>query len=266
MPPGLIQLETGVQSLNEKSLKAVDRAFSWEKFYNNISRIISSGNIHTHIDLIIGLPYDNLDTFGRSMDKVFALRPHMLQLNLLKMLKYTPIRKSYKAVFNNDAPYEIIKTPDMSEEDIMKLIRIQSVFNRVYNSGRFYHTLEFMLKKSAYEFFVKLSDYLYNNGIDIIKPESLSKGILEYSGNDERVRELMRFDYLLVNNSRIKPALLRKEYTEEFKKFISGKNDCSVLYEEFSCLYGISEKRVIIKFDYKRKNPVSGRYGYEIVN
>ena len=132
------------QTLNPNTLKSIDRVFDKDKFMSAIKKIISRGNIHTHLDLIAGLPQDSLETFSRSFNEVYELKPHNLQLGFLKFLKGTRLYNTYKASFQKTAPYEIIDSPHMSGEDLALLKRVEFALQRVYNSGRVPHTLEYL--------------------------------------------------------------------------------------------------------------------------
>jgi len=270
MPAGLIQMEAGVQTLNVESLKAVNRTFSEDKFFRNIEKIIKAENIHMHLDLIAGLPYETIETFRESFNKVFSLRPHMLQLGFLKFLKGTPIRESYKAEYGQIAPYEVISTPTMSIEDFKELKKIDFVVDRVYNSGKFHYTLSYLLKDcvSAYGLFLKISRHF--EVLNISKnahEDEITKGLIDYMKGDARAKDILLFDYLITNNSRKIPLFLRTPHSENFKKFLKSiKKDGYTLYEEFHYLPDRENQgNYIVKFDYYNRDSVMKMYKYEIV-
>jgi len=268
LPAGLVQFEAGVQTLNEKSLAAVSRSFDKEKFIDNIKKIISFGNIHVHLDLIAGLPYETLATFEKTFDEVMALRPHKLQLGFLKMLKFTPIRETYDAQFDLLPPYEVRKTPYMSENDLRLLKEIDWIIERLYNSGKFTCTLEKLFEKyKPFEIFRLLNAHFAEKGIRKNSAEYLLyEGVLSFCRSDDIMKEILRFDFLVTNNSRIIPRALRNEYTEEFKRFLSDITpDRYILYDNFSHLPDEKAGNFTVKFDYKYKHPVSNRYRFEIL-
>lgn len=148
-PPGLIQMEAGLQSFHPDTLMAVKRKTDLQKLENNIHRILKSQNIHLHIDLIAGLPYENLDTFADSFDRAFRLSPHMLQLGFLKMLHGSELRKNAEAMgyhFSSLPPYQVLSNSWLSEADFKVLLHAEYTLQRLYNSGRFLLTLDYLLK------------------------------------------------------------------------------------------------------------------------
>ncbi len=271
MPRGLVQLEAGVQTFNEKSLKAVIRTFDSERFVSNMKRIIDQGNIHTHIDLIAGLPYDTLATFKESFDRAIRLRPHMLQLGFLKMLKGTPLRQNYDAVYCDTAPYEVISTPYMTEEDFEQLKRIEQVVNRLYNSGKFFHYLDRLFERngSEYQALLGIADFLAKHSISVNANENEIYGaLLKYcESSDKYAKETLRFDYLITNNSRRIPAILKTEYSASFKKFTKTMPaDRNIFYAEMNYLPDKDlEGFYILKFDYSSYDRAKQRYCYDIV-
>lgn len=269
LPVGLVQMEAGVQTLNEESLKAVNRVFDKEKFIDNISRIRAFGNIHIHLDLIAGLPHETRESFIKSFNQVYLLRPHMLQLGFLKFLKGTPIRENFAAEYCDNAPYEVISTPTMSEDDLKELKSMEWAFDRLYNSGRFRHTLDYLLNfnDNPYQMFLEISRHLERGGIMRgCQQLDLIRGILSFH-DDEKVKEFLRFDYLLTNRSRSSPACLRNQHTPEFRRFLSIQpNTSTVLFEEFTFLPDrLNKGHYIVKFDYSKRNSVSRAYGCEIM-
>ncbi|MDD4315827.1 MAG: DUF4080 domain-containing protein [Clostridia bacterium] len=266
LPDGLVQIEAGVQSLNSSSLAAVNRSFEKEIFIKNISEILSRGNVHTHLDLIAGLPHETMDSFALAINEVSALRPHMLQLGFLKFLKGTPIRHGYNAKYSPQAPYEVISTPDMSEDDFKKLKAVAAVVDKIYNSGRFYYTLEYLFGSfgNPYAVFCAIADFF-----STLKEESVNSltglygAVLDFLGGSEKARELLRFDFLVSNNSRKIPRILQRGHSSCFKKFLAGgKASKDFLFGEF-----LRDGRLlIIRFDYTKKHPVTGRYAFEVIS
>lgn len=270
MPVGLIQIEAGVQTLNPQTLKAINRYFKKEVFIKNISRIIGYKNIHTHLDLIAGLPYDDMPSFIQSFNEVISIKPHNLQLGFLKFLKGTPIRKDYNASYSQVSPYEIICSPTMSKQDLNQLKNVEFVLNRIYNSGKFYYTLEYLLSEHEYPYdlFKDISDFFIAKGIGEGAYEStLYNCLLEYMNNSQKAIDYLRFDYLITNNSKKLPEKLKKTHSDSFKKFLAhNKRTEFVMHEEFCYLpfYHI-KGNYVVRFDYSQKNPVDGQYRCEIL-
>jgi len=151
-PPGLIQLETGIQTFNPKSLADVARKTDTAKTEKNIKEILSSGNIHLHADLIAGLPFEGLASFSDSFDRAYALAPHMLQLGFLKMLNGSNLRARaarLKYRYANTPPYEVIASPWLSGEELHLLHQAEYALGRLYNSGRFTLAIQYILKVSS---------------------------------------------------------------------------------------------------------------------
>lgn len=269
MPKGLIQMEAGVQTLNPLSLKSINREFDIDKFIRNISEIISYNNIHLHLDLIAGLPDDDKLSFINSFNRVISLKPNMLQLGFLKFLKGTPIRENYHAKFNELAPYEVISTPTMDKEDFKELKQVEIVLDRLYNSGKFVNSLNAINYANTYEMFLNISKHFKELGISQSDYEyKLYEGMLSFMKDIKFNKEILRFDFLITNNSKVLPDSLKTIYSETFKKFLKGnKADRDYHYAEFN--YLPIEKRegnFIVKFNYLYRNPVNNQYNYEIIS
>ena len=140
MRPGLVQLEIGVQSTYPKTIEEIHRKVDFDKLSYVVNRIHAAGNIHQHLDLIAGLPYENLEQFKQSFDDVYHLRPHQLQLGFLKVLKGSYMhekQKDYGLVYRTKPMYEVISTDWMSFDDILYLKDIEQVLELFYNSHQF---------------------------------------------------------------------------------------------------------------------------------
>ena len=161
-PVGLFQLEIGMQSFNEDTLKAINRQTNTEKLIENIKRLVSFNNMHIHIDLIAGLTGENLKSFERSFNIGYSLNSHMLQMGFLKLLYGAEMRENpekYPCEFSNEPPYEVTSTPWLSEEEIIKLKKCEDALERLYNSGRFLFTLDYLIKECGFEPFRLFFDF-----------------------------------------------------------------------------------------------------------
>ena len=161
---GLFQFEIGVQSTNPQTIEAINRNVSFEKLSGIVKRIKAGGNIHQHLDLIAGLPYEDYASFGRSFNDVYALQPEQLQLGFLKVLKGSMIynrQHEFGIVYQDMAPYEVLTTHMLPYADTLKLKAIEEMVETYYNSGKFLHTLEYLvpLYDSPFAFFEQLSQY-----------------------------------------------------------------------------------------------------------
>ena len=146
MRPGLIQLEIGVQSTNPDTIKAIHRTMDFEKLKGIVDRIHSFGNIHQHLDLIAGLPYEDYDSFRNSFNDVYALKPQQLQLGFLKVLKGSHMMEmchEYGIVYKNREPYEVLSTKWLDYDHVLKLKNVENMVEVYYNSGQFQKTLEY---------------------------------------------------------------------------------------------------------------------------
>ena len=147
MRPGAVQLEIGVQSTNGKTIDEIDRNMDFNKVVGSVERIIDQGNIHVHLDLIAGLPYEDLQTFINSFNDVYYLCPAQLQLGFLKVLKGSNMERQsskYELVYTNLPPYEVLSTKWLSYEDICYLKQIEEVVGIYYNSSQFHGSLKYL--------------------------------------------------------------------------------------------------------------------------
>lgn len=147
MPYGSVQLEIGMQSFNEETLKAINRKTDTEKLIANIKRLISFGNMHIHIDLIAGLTGEGFESFSNSFNIGYSLKAHMLQMGFLKLLHGAEMRENrekYPCSFTDEPPYEVTSTPWLTADEIRTLKNCEDAVDRLYNSGRFLLTLDYL--------------------------------------------------------------------------------------------------------------------------
>lgn len=150
MPQGAVQLEIGMQSFNEETLRMINRRTDTKMLIDNIKKLISFENMHIHIDLIAGLTGENLESFRESFNTGYSLKAHMLQMGFLKLLHGADMRENkekYPCTFNDEPPYEVISTPWLSADEIKMLKNCEDALDRLYNSGRFLLTLEYLTEK-----------------------------------------------------------------------------------------------------------------------
>ncbi len=169
-PKGLIQLEIGIQTINNNTLEEIDRVTDIAKLTSNVKRILTNENIHVHLDLIAGLPYENLKSFKSSFNEVYGLSPHQLQLGFLKLLKGSKIRneaQKHGFTYRNYTPYEVLYNNYISFEDILLLKDVEEVLERYFNSSRFTSSLLFIEKylfSDAFELYYRLSVFCRDKG------------------------------------------------------------------------------------------------------
>lgn len=161
---GLFQFEIGVQSTNPQTIRAINRNVDFAALSEIVRQIKDGGNIHQHLDLIAGLPYEDYDSFGRSFNDVYALHPEQLQLGFLKVLKGSMLhqkQKEFEIVYHDTAPYEVLTTHELPYADTLRLKYVEEMVETYYNSGRFLHTLAYLvpLYESPFAFFEGLSQF-----------------------------------------------------------------------------------------------------------
>jgi len=167
--PENLQFEIGVQSTNTNTLNAIDRRCNNNNLFKSISRLLSETDIHIHLDLIAGLPYEDFDSFKKSFNDVVALRPHVLQIGFLKLLKGSSLRdeaEKYAMIYRDNAPYEIIANNFISYEEILFLKDLDFVFDKYYNSSSFTKTINFLFERfeNKFEMFSEIVNYFRKHG------------------------------------------------------------------------------------------------------
>lgn len=218
--PGQFQFEIGVQSANPQTLTAIHRNVNVDKLLSIAQKIDSYGNIHQHLDLIAGLPYEDLASFGRSFDRVFSMRPQQLQLGFLKVLKGSLIFDEideFGVVYQQSAPYEVLYTRWLSFDDVLILRQVEEMVELYYNSGRYRHIIDQIMRffTSPFLFFRQLGGYFQSKGLrlenhtkerlyEILREFSLDLG-LPFGQEEE---QLCLFDICLHEKPRKLPCFL----------------------------------------------------------
>ena len=167
MPKDAVQLEIGMQSFNEETLKAVNRKTNRSKLIKNIKRLLAMNNMHIHIDLIAGLTGESLNEFKNSFNIGYSLKAHMLQMGFLKLLYGADMRErpeDFPCEFNEEPPYEVISTPWISAEEMKTLKKCEDAVDRLYNSGRFLFTLDYLTDEVGFSPFDVFYDF--GNAVD----------------------------------------------------------------------------------------------------
>lgn len=170
VPKGRFQLEIGIQSTHQETLEAINRQDNWQRLAANVRRLLAYGNMHIHVDLIAGLPYEDLPTFAKSFNDVYSLEAHMLQLGFLKVLPGTQMRREtlqHGLLYMDEPPYEILATKYMPYEDMQYLKHLDNILDQTANSGNFKYTLRALLKRSemdAFGFYKQLVNWWVKAG------------------------------------------------------------------------------------------------------
>lgn len=227
--PGLFQFEIGVQTTHEPTLKEICRYVDFEKLKSICTRIRGYRNIHLHLDLIAGLPYENYDRFMKSFDDVYSIRPEMVQLGFLKLLKGSGLRirkEKYGYIYDERPPYEIMATADLSFDDMIRLKGIEDMVEHFYNNQKFTHSLEFIIKVNDLlpsKMYEMLSDYWHNQGWHhkAHNQDAMYQILLEFYSDaglkhNELFEEVVKFDYVRQSSRR---KLYADKETIEFRQF-----------------------------------------------
>lgn len=218
MRPGLVQFEIGVQSTNTDTLREIRRVMDIEKLKQVVAALKAAHNVHIHLDLIAGLPYEDYDSFARSFDDVYAMEPEQLQLGFLKVLKgsyMAEMAESYGLVYTDYAPYEVLYTNWLSFMEICRLKRIEEMVEIYYNSGQFAHSLPVMiadLGQGAFAFYEALADFYEEQGFFVETPSRIYRyqALLSFaktihSERQELYKELLLFDLYVRENLKSRP-------------------------------------------------------------
>ena len=174
MRPGLVQLEIGVQSTNDATIQEVSRTMRLDRLAKAVHTVNGGHNIHQHLDLIAGLPYEDYDRFRQSFNDVYQMEPEQLQLGFLKVLKGSrmyDMAETYGIVYRKKAPYEVLKTNWMSYDDILKLKGVEEMVEIYYNSHQFEQSVTYLMHfyKAPFDFFEDLAAFYEQCGFDKVQ-------------------------------------------------------------------------------------------------
>lgn len=229
MRPGLIQLEIGVQSTNEKTIREIKRTMKFSEVARIVNRINQGGNVHQHLDLIAGLPYEGLESFKKSFDDVYRLHPEQLQLGFLKVLKGSymeEMKETYGLVYKSRPPYEVLYTNWLSYEEVLQLKLVEEMVEVYYNSGQFTYTLRRLEQEfsSPFELYLALGEYYEKHELHLMSHSRITRyeillGFIRSLVNlDEKLyKELLTFDLYLRENVKNRPDFAG-EYKVEKEK------------------------------------------------
>lgn len=218
MRPGLIQLEIGVQSTNPQTIKAIRRTMDFEKLKGIVEQIHSFGNIHQHLDLIAGLPYEGYDSFHKSFCDVYALRPEQFQLGFLKVLKGSYMMEmtgEYQILYKDREPYEVLSTAWLTYGEILGLKMVESMVEVYYNSGQFKNTLVFVEQyfEDPFRMYEALGRFYEKKGYSEISHSRMRRYeiLMEFAGEQkeiplEALSDVMLLDLYLRENLKSRPS------------------------------------------------------------
>lgn len=297
MRPGLIQLEIGVQSTNGETVDAIHRHMDLDKLFHYVDRVHELGNIHQHLDLIAGLPYENYERFGCSFDDLYAHEPDQLQLGFLKVLKGTMMEeevKKYSILYRNQPPYEVLGTKWLSYDEIILLKGVEELVELYYNSGQYTLTLKYAVPffESPFRFYEMFSAWYRGKGYYKLNHNRLEKyNILreflrEHIDENERdtLDEIMLYDMYLRENVKGRPAWAKDtaQYKKEWKALYREQGEklfpedvqagiydskraanqshievFEINIKKFEQSGQVEKKQVFCLFDYSRRNPLN---------
>ena len=297
MRPGLIQLEIGVQSTNGETVDAIHRHMDLDKLFHYVDRVHELGNIHQHLDLIAGLPYENYERFGVSFDDLYAHKPDQLQLGFLKVLKGTMMEeevKKYSILYRNQPPYEVLGTKWLSYDEIILLKGVEELVELYYNSGQYTLTLKYAVPffESPFRFYEMFSAWYRGKGYHKLNHNRLEKyNILreflrEHIDENEwdTLDEIMLYDMYLRENVKGRPAWAKDtaQYKKEWKALYREQGEklfpedvqagiydskraanqshievFEINIKKFEQSGQVEKKQVFCLFDYSRRNPLN---------
>ncbi len=305
MRPGLVQLEIGVQSVNPRTIEAIERVMNVEKLERIVGEIHRGKNIHQHLDLIAGLPYEDYESFGKSFDRVYAMKPQQLQLGFLKVLKGSPMHEraqEYGIVYRTNPPYEVLYTKWLPYEEVLRLKRVEEMVELYYNSNQYRHTLPFLERafESPFAMYEAMADFYKEKGYFVNSParayryQVLLQFAQEYDREHSEVyRELLLYDMYLRENLKSRPDFAKDINTADIREKIRAfyqKEEQERFYlpdyvgydwKQMSKMTHLEpfyypvwrgeepeaegELVAYVLFDYKNKNPLTGEAATEVI-
>ncbi|RGH38694.1 DUF4080 domain-containing protein [Firmicutes bacterium OM07-11] len=288
MRPGLIQLEIGVQSTNEQTIKEIHRTMKFSQVTEVVNRVHAAKNIHQHLDLIAGLPFEDYNSFHKSFCDVYALRPEQLQLGFLKVLKGSYMEektKDYELLYQNRPPYEVLSTKWLPYSDVIRLKGLEEMVEVYYNSRQFEHTMELLEQVfgDSFVMFEEMSNYYEEHGYYGVNHNRVARyeilyafikevALVQYETllTEEQFRQTLVMDLYLRENMKNRPAfagdsLVSKEVERTFYDTEAEEHQYLKGYEKYdkrqlrkmTHLENIDGH--LILFDYQNRNPLTNQ-------
>jgi radical SAM superfamily enzyme YgiQ (UPF0313 family) len=267
MRPGLIQLEIGVQSTNPATITEIRRKMDLNRVKQIVEQINAGHNIHQHLDLIVGLPYEDYDTFKKSFNEVYAMRPEQLQMGFLKVLKGSYMQEKvqdYELVYRELPPYEVLSTKWLPYSDVLRLKGVEDALEVHYNSGQFACTLELLEQDfaDAFTMYERLAEYYDRNGLNgrshsrVARYEILHEFIcgLSASRTPADYEDALMIDMYLRENCKSRPsfALDQTPYKEMVKKLVPELRQLGAMVHA-----EVLRSGAVCMFDYREKDPLT---------
>ncbi|NLL76165.1 MAG: B12-binding domain-containing radical SAM protein [Clostridiales bacterium] len=297
MRPGLVQLEIGVQSVNPVTLKEINRFMDIDKLRHIVKRIHSGKNVHIHLDLIAGLPYEDYDSFARSFDAVYGMKPQQLQLGFLKVLKGSPMYEkagSYGINYTSEPPYEVLYSKWLPYDKLCRLKQVEEMVELYYNSNQFTHTLPVLERAfdGAFAMYEELAKYYEEKGYFVNSPSRVYRyeallgfACLYDKEHEELYKELLTYDIYLRENMKSRPDFSKdmtayKVRLQGFYREERQLREILPLYAEYQLrqiakmthievfAYSVweetaekcmikAERETAVLFDYKQRSPLT---------
>ncbi len=280
MRKGLIQLEIGVQSTHLDTIHEIKRVMDFTQVAQVVEQIQVAGNIHQHLDLIAGLPYENYDIFKKSFDQVYGLHPEQLQLGFLKVLKGSYMyqnREAYGLVYQSKPPYEILYNNWLSYDEVLQLKGIEDMVEVYYNSGQFVTTMQLLETAftSAFEMYEKMSDFYDSKGYRVGKHTRVARYEILYQfieqlklSNMEEYYDALMHDLYLRENAKVRPKFARTyEVDKEFvRRFFENEEEKRLVLKGYE---GYDKRQMSkmthveflngthVLFDYRNRSPLT---------
>ncbi|MDP4143080.1 MAG: DUF4080 domain-containing protein [Bacillota bacterium] len=234
-PKGRFQFEIGVQTTDIQVLKNINRHKGFQTIKEKVLQIEAFGNINQHLDLIVGLPGEDFETFKRSFNDVYSVQPDKVQVGFLKLLRGSAMREEaekWGMVYSPYPPYEILKTNHISYEEINTLKRVDEMIDKYYNSNKFDSILKYFIEKfpSPFDFYFKLGEFFYEKGYFSrnISSAEYYKVFLEFNkevinGDNFAISEIVKYDYLSFNKKKWVPDFLTREIDKSIERLVIEK-------------------------------------------
>ena len=267
MRPGLIQLEIGVQSTNPRTIREIHRVMDLERLKKVVARINAGHNVHQHLDLIAGLPWEDYSSFHRSFNEVYAMEPEQLQLGFLKVLKGSFMyeqAENYGLVYRDKPPYEVLSTKWLSYDDVLKLKGIENMVEVYYNSGQFTRTLKYLEDwwKDAFVLYEQLADYYEQRGLTGLNHSRLARYEILHDFVEERTEgdflmgaeDTLMCDLYLRENAKSRPsfALDQSPYKKKIRSLTPELRGLGTrVHAE------VLRSGKIMLFDYRKRDPLT---------
>ena len=270
-PRGAIQLEIGIQSFNPKTLEHINRKTDIGLLVKNIRSLVALGNMHIHIDLIVGLPYENLESLENSFNLAYELNANMLQIGFLKILHGSELKmksEEYQIEYSKKPPYEVISTPWLSKEEIEIIHTVEDIFEKMYNSGRFKRTCKYLAcrTQSPFRLFLNFAKHLADKervtSLDLLTYEIYSYFSQKPEIDENELRDLMVMDRLSTNRMGTIPEFLKihSPLTKKLLNELENSPDTKRQKNTKRAISLLSDMKEFVYVDYIEPDSVTKEY------